>query len=77
MDSRKGLWNLPLQEGRRKVTEATPVTGVSLHKAQERLLCEAVNVKPGLHWRTQDFGDARVLGYLLRKTTNRVWNQFK
>jgi hypothetical protein len=28
-----------------------------------------------LPWRLQDVGDARVVGYLLRKAANRKWNQ--
>ena len=34
---------------------------------------EAVKLK--LMWRPQHVKDARVLGYLLRKTDNREWNQ--
>jgi hypothetical protein len=40
-------------------------------------LCEAINVKPGLLWRSQDVGDARVVGYLLRKVAYRVRAQPK
>jgi hypothetical protein len=36
------------------------VAGASLHGDTERPLCEAVKVKPGLPWRLQDAGDARV-----------------
>ena len=50
---------------------------VSLHGGPERLLCEAVVVKPGLPWRSQDVGDARAVGFMLRKVANREWNQPK
>lgn len=36
----------------------------SLNGGLERPLCEAVKLKPGLPWRTQDIRDARVMGYL-------------
>jgi hypothetical protein len=36
---------------------------------------EAVTLK--LPWRPQDVQDANALGYLLRKTTNREWNQHR
>jgi hypothetical protein len=32
---------------------------------------EAVKVKPVLPWRPQGVGDAKVVGYLLRKAANR------
>lgn len=35
-------------------------------------MCEAVNVKPGLLWRPQDVGDARVVGYLPREAANEL-----
>jgi hypothetical protein len=47
----------------RKAAEARNVLGVSLNSCL-RSLCEAVEMKPGLSWRTQDAGDARVFGYL-------------
>ena len=53
------------------------MSGVSLNEGLERSLCEAVKVKPGLPWRPQDVGDARVMGYLPRKAANREWNQLK
>lgn len=31
-------------------------------------------MKPGLNWRPQDGGDARVMGYLLRKADKRERN---
>ena len=34
---------------------------------------EAVTLK--LPWRAQDAKDARTIGYLLKKTVNREWNQ--
>ena len=36
-----------------------------------------MKLKPGLPWRSQDVGDARVMGCLLRKADNREWNQPK
>jgi hypothetical protein len=45
-----------------------------LHGGLERLLHEAVMVKPELHWRPQDVGDARIVESLLRKAAaNREW----
>lgn len=35
-----------------------------LYGGPERLLHEAVKVKPALHWRPQDSGDARVTKHL-------------
>ena len=34
-----------------------------------------MKVNPGLPWRLQDVGDARVMGYLSRKAANWEWNQ--
>ena len=34
---------------------------VFFHGGLERPLCKAVQVKPGLPWRPQDVGDARVI----------------
>ena len=36
---------------------------------------EAGEVKPGLHWKLQNFGDSKIMGYLPRTATNRRWNQ--
>ena len=36
-----------------------------------------MKVKPGLPWRPQDVGDARTVGYLLRKTANREWTSLR
>ena len=36
-----------------------------------------MKVKPGLPWRPQDIGNARAMGYLPRRATNREWNQSK
>jgi hypothetical protein len=36
-----------------------------------------VKVKPGLPTRSQEVGDVRALGYLLRKAAKRKWNQPK
>ena len=60
------------------VTKARHVSGVSLNGGLvERPLCEAVKLKPGLPWRTQDVRDARVVGYLPRRAAKREWNQPK
>lgn len=62
----------------RTATETRHVSRVSLNGGLvERPLHEAVNLKPGLPWRTQDVKDARVVKYLLRKAANREWNQLK
>lgn len=66
------LRNLPLQI--RKITEAKHVSGKSTNGDLERPLCDAVKVKPGLPWETQNVRDARVVGYLLRKSAKREWN---
>lgn len=47
------------------------MSGVSLHGGLERLLQEAVKVKPGFQWRPQNVGDARVTEYLPGKATSR------
>lgn len=69
------LWNFPPHL--RKATEARHVSRVFLTGGLERPFCEDVKVKLGLPWRLQDAGDARVMGYLPRKTANREWNQPK
>ena len=61
----------------RKASEARHMSGVACHGGPERPLCEAVKMKPGLPWRPQDIGDARVMWYLPRRAANRVWNQPK
>ena len=53
------------------------VAGVSLHGGPERPLHKAVRSKSILPWRPQDIGDARVIGFLLRKAANGEWNQSK
>lgn len=53
---------------------ARRVSGVSLRGGPERPSCEAVKVEPGLPWRTQDVGNARVAGDLPRKAANWEWN---
>lgn len=58
-DTRKWLWVLTPQL--RKVAEVRHVPGVSLHGCPERPLSEAMKVNPGLSWRTQSVGDARVV----------------
>ena len=74
-DRRKGLWILPLQV--KEVMETRYTSGMSLHGGLYGPLSEAVKVKPGLGWKPQDAGNARVLGYLPRKATDREWNQTK
>lgn len=32
-------------------------------------------MKPGFHWRIKDVGDARVMGYLMRRAANREQKQ--
>ena len=59
-----------------KAAEARHVSGVSLNGGLvEKQLHEAVNLKPGPPWRTQDIRGARVMGYLPRRTANRECNQ--
>ena len=53
------------------------MSGISLNGGLERPLCEAVKLKPGLPWRTQDVRDAKIMGYLPRRAANREWNQPK
>lgn len=36
-----------------------------------------MKVKPGFHWRSQDVGHARAVGYLLRTAADRVWKREK
>ena len=48
---------------------------IALHGDQERHLHEAVKVKPGLPWRTQDVSIARVMGRLMRSADIWVWDQ--
>lgn len=38
---------------------------MSLQRGPKRLLCEAVQGKPGLPWIIQNVEDARAVGYLL------------
>lgn len=54
------------------------LSGVSLHRAPERPLAEAV--KFGLPWRPKILGGARIIGYLpppKKKAAQRVWNHSK
>lgn len=53
------------------------MSGTSLHRGLERPLCETPMVKSELPWRRQNFGDTRAVGYLLRKTDDKEWNQPK
>jgi hypothetical protein len=48
---------------------------MSLCGDTERTLYEAVKMKYGWHWRPQNVGDARAVGYLLKKAANKVWKQ--
>jgi hypothetical protein len=43
---------------------------VSPWRGLERPSHEGVKVKSGFHWRSQDVGDDRVMGYLLRRAAN-------
>jgi hypothetical protein len=43
----------------------------SLSTAHERVMCKLVRVKHKLQWRTQDFGDARNMEYLLWKAVGK------
>jgi hypothetical protein len=45
-----------------------------MHGGPERPFCEAAKVKPELLWELQNVGDARVMRYLTRKASNRMWN---
>ena len=57
--------------GNQEVPEAE-TRHLSLNRSLvERPFHEVVKLKSGLPWRTQDVRDARVMGYLLRKTANR------
>lgn len=48
-----------------------------LHGGPEAPSCEAVKVKPGLCWRPQAVGSARVIGYLPRRAEDMAWDQPK
>lgn len=73
-DTRKKLWDLPLQL--RKAAKARWASGMSLHRGPGMRLGEAVRTKPWFPWRPQDVGDARVIvGYTPRKAANREWKQ--
>lgn len=54
------------------------MSGVFLNEGiVESSLHEAVKLKAGFPWRTQDIRDARVMGYLPRIASNREWSQVK
>jgi hypothetical protein len=74
-DTRKGLWDLPLQL--RKAAEARCESDMSRYGGPEGPMHKAVKVKPGFTWSLEDFGDARVLVYLPRRAGSREWNQPK
>lgn len=61
---RNGLLNLPPQLMRD--TEDRHVSVLSQNEDIERPLHEAVMLRPGLPWRTQDFEDDISVGYLQR-----------
>ena len=44
------------------------MAGVSLTRDTERPLCKTAKMNCGLPWRPQDVGDARAMGFLLRRT---------
>jgi len=54
-----------------KASEARHIPGDFLHGGLEGSLCEAVKVKPGLPWRPEVVGNARVMGYLPRRAANK------
>ena len=66
----KELWNLP--QLLRKTVEARYVSQVSLNRGLKRPLLKTVLLNP---WRPLDNAEARAVGYLPKKTANRVWNQ--
>ena len=48
------------------------VSGVSLKEGLvEKPLYEAVKLKPGLPWRSQNVGNARSVGYLIRNAAKK------
>lgn len=61
----------------REAAECRHMAGEFLHRGQEKLLCETLKMNPGLHWRVQDDGRARVLGCLPVGEACKVWNQPK
>lgn len=65
----KHLWNLSLWL--RKATEAREGAGKSLREVPEKRFHEAVKMYPGLCWRAQDVGEARVLACLPSRATYR------
>lgn len=57
----KALWNL--SPWLRRTTEINHVAKESLEEGPEKPLSEAMKVKPGLHWRSQDVRDTRAIGF--------------
>lgn len=47
------------------------MSGVSLNAALDRPLRKTQKLKLGLLWKPQEVADVRVMGYLMRKATNR------
>lgn len=66
----KWLWNRP-HEARHGAEESR------YGGPEERSLHEAVKMRPGLFWRSQDVRDARVMVQLTRRAEEREWNQAK
>lgn len=53
------------------------MSGVSLNAALDRPLRKTQKLKHGLLWKPQEVADVRVMGYLMRKATNREWKNPK
>ena len=50
---------------------------VSLDEGLEKILHEALKLRPGLPWKPQNIEDARAMGYLQKKAVNGDWNKPK
>jgi hypothetical protein len=62
----------------RKATDAKHVAVESLHTGPRRALHEVGKIMCGLRWLSQDGGEARVVGYLPRRTAyGEEWKQPK
>jgi hypothetical protein len=51
--------------------------GLGKARGPERSLCKPVKENSVFLWSSQDVGGARTMGYLLRRATNREFNQLK
>lgn len=71
----KGSWNLPLWLQR--AAEVWHVAVGSLHGGPEKLSCETMKVKPGLHWRSQDTGNDIAMKHLPTRTAEREWDRLR